>query len=44
MTTDSEEEPNFVSLLMADGLRRRTISTLVNDTATEIWLNWPISV
>ena len=29
MTSDPDEEPNFVSLLMADGLRRRTVSNVI---------------
>jgi hypothetical protein len=28
MTTNPDEEPNFVSLLMADGLRRRNVASL----------------
>ena len=29
MTSDLDEEPNYLSLLMADGLRRRTIANVV---------------
>ena len=30
MTTNAEEEPNYVALLMADGLRRRNVSVVPN--------------